>query len=774
MYKSKREPAQRQSRGKTDLSQLGLFAVPNVEDMDDGDDDDPELEAELMNILHAGGGGRSPANLSASKKARGAPAANLDRMIAESLRDQPSDESSADEDDPSLLAELQVYTGESVQASAPAEQTPPAPAAAVIMNTLRERIAMYKVAEASAKSTGDTAKARRLGRGLKTLDELMKKVERGGVIDEGDIPLPVAVPQAKPPPGQPSGVESGTGVDELHQSSESSPTAEESEKAQREKEQVLSALRERRDEYKKAAVAAKKAGDLETAKAHVRLIKQFENVISGVESGEKVDLESMPPPPTPALPAAPPARPAPPPPVLEEQPPPQQDAGVSEPLSILDALEQRLAVFQKQEETAKAEGNSSKARRMGRIRKQYEDAIRLHKAGKDIPVDELPTPPGFPPIPVEKKGGTEDDSKKEQAPPSPIAPKQPSPAEKPLSSPTPSASSISPPSAKVSGRTTRQEKQLGILLKRQKEWKEAAIAAKKSGDMAKAKDCLRQAKGFDALIEASRSGLPVDLSTIPVPPKDRIDNDFEIVNITDCLPTGTNSEIFEQLKLDLKNQFKMSMETRLHYKTLGDVGNANKFEQLAVHTKKDLDRVTVLQEKNDPVPRFHYEMRSFSIVKSNTDLNDNDLELRIIQGVNYNVPNPKEIDTYVRYEFPFPSEDPKKDKTSTVYNTNNPQYETTFVIPIVRNSRACQRVFKRHALKLEVWSKGGFLRSDSLVGAVSIKLQPLETKCTIHDSFNLMDGRKPVGGKLEVMLRLRHPIQEKEVEQVKEKWLLID
>ena len=41
--------------------------------------------------------------------------------------------------------------------------------------------------------------------------------------------------------------------------------------------------------------------------------------------------------------------------------------------------------------------------------------------------------------------------------------------------------------------------------------------------------------------------------------------------------------------------------------------------------------------------------------RANTDLNDNDLQLSIIQGINYNVPNPKEIDKYFRYEFPFPS-----------------------------------------------------------------------------------------------------------------------
>jgi coiled-coil and C2 domain-containing protein 1 len=37
-----------------------------------------------------------------------------------------------------------------------------------------------------------------------------------------------------------------------------------------------------------------------------------------------------------------------------------------------------------------------------------------------------------------------------------------------------------------------------------------------------------------------------------------------------------------------------------------------------------------------------------------------------------------------------------------------------------------------------------------------------------------MDGRKPVGGKLEVKVRVRNPIHTKQVEQVQEKWLVID
>lgn len=37
-----------------------------------------------------------------------------------------------------------------------------------------------------------------------------------------------------------------------------------------------------------------------------------------------------------------------------------------------------------------------------------------------------------------------------------------------------------------------------------------------------------------------------------------------------------------------------------------------------------------------------------------------------------------------------------------------------------------------------------------------------------------MDGRKTVGGKLEIKVRIRNPILSKQVEEVTEKWLVID
>lgn len=119
-------------------------------------------------------------------------------------------------------------------------------------------------------------------------------------------------------------------------------------------------------------------------------------------------------------------------------------------------------------------------------------------------------------------------------------------------------------------------------------------------------------------------------------------------------------------------------------------------------------------------------------------------------------------------------DDPLKAKTALVRDTDNPDYNHRQSIEIHRSQRACQRIFKRQALKCEVFSKGGFLRSDTLIGTVTVKLQPLETQCEIHDSFPLMDGRKTVGGKLEVKIRVRNPILTKQIEQINEKWLIID
>ena len=78
----------------------------------------------------------------------------------------------------------------------------------------------------------------------------------------------------------------------------------------------------------------------------------------------------------------------------------------------------------------------------------------------------------------------------------------------------PAASPPSTSQPKKTALATRQDKQLAMLLERQTLFKQAALEAKRSGEMNLAKEYLRLAKGIDPLITANKCGLPVDMDTV--------------------------------------------------------------------------------------------------------------------------------------------------------------------------------------------------------------------------------------------------------------------
>lgn len=67
--------------------------------------------------------------------------------------------------------------------------TPPASAKSQdILTLLQERIEMYKLAEKNAKESGESGRARRFNRGVKTLNDLLKQARNGKTISDDDIP----------------------------------------------------------------------------------------------------------------------------------------------------------------------------------------------------------------------------------------------------------------------------------------------------------------------------------------------------------------------------------------------------------------------------------------------------------------------------------------------------------------------------------------------------------------------------------------------------------
>lgn len=128
----------------------------------------------------------------------------------------------------------------------------------------------------------------------------------------------------------------------------------------------------------------------------------------------------------------------------------------------------------------------------------------LHKKGKlALVLADLPCPHGFGPISLAESS------------PTPGLAKPPPPETKA----SPSAPKVAGPPTVVRKPQTLQEKQLLELEKRQNQFKSAALVAKKAGQIEEAKEYLRKAKGFDSLIEAAKSGLPVDFKSLPVAPQ---------------------------------------------------------------------------------------------------------------------------------------------------------------------------------------------------------------------------------------------------------------
>lgn len=534
----------------------------DFENAGDSSGGDSDLEAELA-ALTSGGGKAKPKPTPKTV----VPQSDLDKMIADSLRDIGSDEElSGDDDDPDLLNELSEITGGEVHEEI--EEIPISPGSAeeqiegheqssipagpilptttlTIVDTISTRIEMYKQAEKMAKDGGDSGRARRFNRGLKTLESLLKQAKTGKPINNDDIPPEVSVKSAQPTPATTASTEGAEPVAPVEPAPISippnvpsppkiaSPITSPNKNADK-----IDVIKARQKEYKDAALTSKKSGDKEKALQYIRVAKLFEKVLQMAEQGQEIDLSDMPPGPSempdemlkaicqvsqpePAKenenmqkstePETPkPAAVAPPPPAATtpSAPPPI-------PRTILEALTQRLELYQSREAAAKEANDSRKSRQNGRIVKQYQDAIKAHKAGRPIAFDELPDLPGYPPIPM---GNTP-----AAAPtPRPAAPKATQEDDSPESSPSPQRPSPTRPAlqkqeSRISGNhsaTTIMNKTIELLLERQKEFKQAALEAKQAGEIEQAKEYLKTFKGLENLLDVARGGLPVDLSSV--------------------------------------------------------------------------------------------------------------------------------------------------------------------------------------------------------------------------------------------------------------------
>ncbi|KFP44159.1 Coiled-coil and C2 domain-containing protein 1B, partial [Chlamydotis macqueenii] len=837
--------------------QLGLFVDFNPEEMLLGAEeggDDGDLEAELAAIT----GAKVREGKPKPKGKTPLPMDHIEKMAAECMKDlnEDEEEEADDEDlekDTDLLAELHEVLGvegetgscedeiamEPSSAEPENEQTELQPQVGKsfveLQQTIEKRIANYRTAISNAKESGESAKIRRYERGLKTLETMLAAVKKGKKINEEEVPPPVATGKKSLQGHAASGPTMGTDGHRIYVLHALCTSQHCFILTDLQNNSTRAILLMRQKEYKLAALKAKQQGDLEKAKEYMKAGKKFNVVLEALDSGQPIDLQNMPPSPqgkahvTKAL--------------LKvslccsrmilnfvaklSYVLKSESYGVSlsvvfqaslqQPKTVLEALQQRLEKYKSAAAQAKASGDDRKGRMHERIAKQYQDAIRAHKAGRKVNFSELPVPPGFPPLPgvaatdgdstiaavlesASKLANMEENDEEEESEPLTLAPVAKKPAQLP-GKPTQVVKPITVPSA-VAGEESSPEhgkraaspsaldkaesmdhlppaarEQLEFLENRKKQYMKAAVKAKKENNLEQAKMYLRTAKGFDLKIEQAKCGKPVDISKLPSPPTDD-EGDFIFIHHEDVRLSQKADEVYAQLIKLLKDQHERCLQYSKQFMHLGNVAETTRFEKLAQGCKKDMDILQLARAQGMDPPSHHFEERTFKMIRIFSELNSTEMHLFIVRGINLPAPpgvSPNDLDAFVKFEFQYPSaEQPQKSKTPVINNNNSPEYNQLFKLNINRNHRGFRRAIRSKGIKFEVFHKGSFFRSDKHVGTAHLKLEKLESECEVREIIEIFDGRKPTGGKLEVKVRLREPLSGQDLQTVTENWLVLE
>ena len=271
--KGEEKPARdRKSRGNLPL--LGYDVEVGEED-----DGDADLERELSALV--GGGGRAGGRIK-PKKAQ-VSQTQLNAMVADCMKDF-EDEDMSDTDDPDLLAELEEFEEEEdSEGGGGAEME--LGVSHSYTETIRERLALYKEAEAVAVSNGDSGRARRFNRGVKTLQELERRAAGGLAVREEDIPPVISVGRRVDTTTSSPTQTPGPGPGQVPQPAPPQSGGESSELSGQ-----ISELEAAREKYKRAALAAKTGGDRQAALEMIKLIKTCDNLLLEARQGNLVDL----------------------------------------------------------------------------------------------------------------------------------------------------------------------------------------------------------------------------------------------------------------------------------------------------------------------------------------------------------------------------------------------------------------------------------------------------------------------------------------------------
>ncbi|VDM18438.1 unnamed protein product [Hydatigera taeniaeformis] len=338
-------------------------------------------------------------------------------------------------------------------------------------------------------------------------------------------------------------------------------------------------------------------------------------------------------------------------------------------------------------------------------------------------------------------------------------------------------------SSALGSASSSESRKLELLLKRQTELRRAAAQAKARGDMTAAREYLRSSMGMNNMIRSVNAGLPIDLKQLPSPPgvSASVAGNSQMqpilsgvacdppVDFQTAIVTAGNDPmaICDKLISQLEAQAAEAESLSKDHREAGLSSLADKFFDLADVSRKWIALTTAYKHRSR-VPQYAFEKANLSRLNINTDLGDGVLEVTVVRGISLPVPSclngPSALDTYVTLELPFPSsESPQKHSTEWARHTNEPTdyggYQASARFEVNRKAKSYERLLQGiKSLKATVYYNRGLLKRPAVLGTVSAKLNELMANATYTACYDLMDGRKAVGGLLELRFRHRTPL----------------
>ncbi|KAI9221338.1 hypothetical protein BC828DRAFT_405004 [Blastocladiella britannica] len=337
---------------------------------------------------------------------------------------------------------------------------------------------------------------------------------------------------------------------------------------------------------------------------------------------------------------------------------------------------------------------------------------------------------------------------------------------------------------------------------RQGELKRAAIHFKNANDRPQALAFLRLARTCDDILEQCsfvREGIidwadcVAECPPLPPPPPPQVLAELDtaasassstpssssVVTTSAAQPSGDS---IAAMVATLKSQSASCIAASAYYLARGAKADALRFHRYRKEFDLNLAALLALAPTS-PAPSFSYQSVTYSCENSCPDLDMNVYAVDIVaaRGLGLSkagVAPGTEIPILVIWEVGFPEATGKGETVAMRSSAPDIDIVQSFQVPIDRKNKAFQRLLERKRATFEVfYQTGGFLgmfSSRVSLGKAMVKLDTLLTKPEIHESLRLVDAnRKPIGGTLEVKIRMRQPLLRPDIAERTERWLFL-